>query len=152
MDKKILDAATQAALAKALKPAPLSPDRQQAIYARLMQRLHAPTESPSGTRTIRSNQLSWNKIDERIEVKILYRNPERNEQLALIRCYAGARLPAHPHHQDEECLVLEGSIRIGQHIINQGDLHIAQAGSAHDVIIAEHGAVLLLRSEIQTSL
>ena len=66
----------------------------------------------------------------------------------LFRMEAGGVVPAHRHTKEEECLVLEGEICIGEHWMNQGDLHIAHAGAEHGEITTMHGALLMVRSEI----
>ena len=145
-DAKAIDPASLDALNAAVKPQPLSAERKQSMRERLLTRIAA--EAPPGTRTIRAEQARWHPVTDRIDIKILHRDPERNEQIALLRCKPGAFLPSHPHSMDEECYVLEGEIRIGQHVIRQGDLHIASAGCQHSDLISEQGALLLLRSEI----
>ncbi|MCB1714137.1 MAG: cupin domain-containing protein [Candidatus Competibacteraceae bacterium] len=143
-----IDPASAEAISAAVEPYPLSAERKQAMRERLLSRI--ATEAPPGTRTVRSEQLTWHPVSERIEIKILHRDPARNEQTALLRCQAGAVLSSHSHTKQEECLVLEGEIRIGQHIIRQGDLHIAEPGCQHPELVSEQGALLLLRSEIYT--
>ena len=145
-DAKAIDPASLEALSAAVKPQPLSAERKQSMRARLLTRVAA--EAPPGTRTIRAEQARWHPITKHIDIKILHRDPARNEQIALLRCRPGALLPSHSHTMDEECFVLEGEIRIGQHIIRQGDLHIASAGCRHADLVSEQGALLLLRSEI----
>ena len=145
-DAKVIDPASLDALSQAVKPQPLSDERKQAMRARLLSRV--ATEAPPGTRTVRADKGRWYPVTEHIDIKILHLDPERNEQIALLRCRPGAVIASHPHTKDEESYVLEGEIRIGQHVIRQGDLHIASAGCQHADLIAEQGALLLLRSEI----
>ena len=143
---KAIDPVSLEALNAAVKSQPLSAVQRQSMRERLLNRII--TDAPPGTRTIRAEQARWHAVTDRIDIKILHRDSERNEQIALLRCKPGALLPSHPHTVNEECYVLEGEIRIGQHSIRQGDLHIASAGCRHDDLISEQGALLLLRSEI----
>jgi hypothetical protein len=56
-------------------------------------------------------------------------------------------VPARAHTQDEECLVLEGEVFIGEHRIAQGDLHVAGPDSHYRDITTRTGAMLMVRSE-----
>jgi quercetin dioxygenase-like cupin family protein len=63
----------------------------------------------------------------------------------LMRFGAGARFPAHEHPGGEELLVLNGSIRLGDDVLEQGDYQWTPPGEVHDVR-SEQGALLLVRS------
>lgn len=52
------------------------------------------------------------------------------------------------HTQEEERLVLEGEIEIGDHILRKGDLLIARPGARHAPITTRTGALLWVNSEI----
>jgi len=54
----------------------------------------------------------------------------------------------HVHGQDEECMVLEGEVRIGDLVVRAGAYHLAPRGVAHEPISSEHGALLFLRGAI----
>ena len=56
-------------------------------------------------------------------------------------------MPARAHTQDEECLVLEGEVFIGEHRISQGDLHVAGPETRYRDITSHTGAMLMVRSE-----
>jgi hypothetical protein len=64
----------------------------------------------------------------------------------LLRFAPGARLPPHRHPADEECIVLDGRLRIGSHTeVAQNAYHRAHAGSLHPSIVAPEGATIFLR-------
>ncbi len=63
----------------------------------------------------------------------------------LMRFEAGASFPAHEHPGGEELLVLTGSIRLGDAVLEQGDYQWTPPGEIHDVQ-SETGALLLIRS------
>jgi hypothetical protein len=44
--------------------------------------------------------------------------------------------------------VIEGEVRIGDHIIRAGDLHVAAPGSHHEDFRTTTGALVLIRSHI----
>ena len=63
----------------------------------------------------------------------------------LMRFGAGASFPAHEHPGGEELLVLEGSVRLGDAVLDQGDYQWTPPGEIHDVR-SEEGALLMIRS------
>lgn len=60
----------------------------------------------------------------------------------------GSRVPVHSHTQEEHCLVLEGEVRIGEHIMRSGDFHVALPGTAHEDFRTTTGCLLFIRAEI----
>ena len=81
------------------------------------------------------------------------------DEAALQRCcstqpffpaaYApGASLPAHDHPADEECLVLEGEVMLGDILGRAGDYHLAPKGLPHGTITSKTGALLFIRAGI----
>ena len=64
----------------------------------------------------------------------------------LLRLDPGASLPPHRHPQDEECVVLEGRLRVGSKVeIGPGGYHLAHAGALHATIGSATGATIFLR-------
>jgi len=143
----VLDPLTLGAIAGALKPRELTPERQMALRARILAWLK-DTPAPAGTITIRAGEGDWIGIDPLVEMKLLRRDYQHNNQTALWRLKPGAVVPSHPHTLEEECMVLEGEIRIGDHSVRAGDMHIARPGYDHPTIRSEIGALLLVRAEI----
>jgi anti-sigma factor ChrR (cupin superfamily) len=91
--------------------------------------------------------MHWVNAGPGVEVKVLRTNAERNDQTVLIRMQPGSEVVGHRHTQEEECLVLEGEVFIGEHRLGQGDMHVARPGVVHAPIHAPHGALLMIRSE-----
>ncbi len=142
----VLDAAVLNTLAEAIKPSALSAERKESMRIRLLSRLHAP--APKGTRTIRTDERPWIRIDPLIEIKVLRKDLENNSQTSLWRLQPGAVIIGHSHTQEEECLILSGELYVGDHCVKQGDLHIASPGCTHSDITSKIGALFLIRGEI----
>jgi ChrR Cupin-like domain len=67
----------------------------------------------------------------------------------LLRLDPGASLPAHRHPEDEECLVLEGRLRVGSRVeIGAGGYHLARQGSLHARLHTDTGATIFLRGAV----
>jgi anti-sigma factor ChrR (cupin superfamily) len=101
------------------------------------------------TVTIRENEGEWVAVKSKITVKPLSLDRVAGTRSFLMRLQAGAQWPAHEHSVDEECLVLQGNITIGDLTISEGDYHLAPKGVAHGEFISEKGALLFLRAGIK---
>jgi quercetin dioxygenase-like cupin family protein len=133
-------------MAASLKPSELTAADRASMHARILHRIQeAP---PAGTFTIRAADMQWSNAGPGVEVKVLRKDQARNDQTVLIRMQPGAVVVGHRHTQEEECLVLEGEIFIGNYHLAAGDMHVASPGVIHDAIRAPHGALLMIRSEM----
>ena len=142
----VLDPASAMHLAAAIAPAELSQADRDAMHARIMRRIQR--EPPPGTTTTRAADMHWVNAGPGVDVKVLRSDAARNDQTVLIRLQPGAVVVGHPHTQEEECLVLEGEVFIGDHHLAQGDMHVARPGAVHAPIRAPRGALLMIRSEM----
>jgi quercetin dioxygenase-like cupin family protein len=132
-------------MAQALVPVKLSAGDRARLHDELMRRIRE--EPPRGTFTIRAAEMQWVAAGPGVEVRVLRKDEERNDQTVLIRMQPGSVVVGHRHTQEEECLVLEGEVFIGDYRLGQGDMHVARPGVVHAPIRAPHGALLLIRSE-----
>jgi quercetin dioxygenase-like cupin family protein len=65
---------------------------------------------------------------------------------SLLRLAAGTTVPGHAHTIHEECLVLEGTLKIGQDLVlHAGDFHVGIQGVPHADASTDTGAVVFLR-------
>lgn len=143
---EVLDRTSLGAIAGAVSPFPLADEPREAIRTRLFARINP--SAPEGTRTVHAAQMQWHHLLPGVDVKMLRRSREGNNQTVLLRLHPGGVIPGHWHTVEEECLVLEGEIRFGDYRVRQGDMHICSPGYAHPDITSENGALLLVRSEI----
>ena len=81
-----------------------------------------------------------------ITYRLLSRDHERNRVTCLLRLAPGARLPAHIHPGVEECVVLEGTVIVGQTRMRVGDYQRAEADSEHVEQWTDTGALVYLSS------
>lgn len=96
--------------------------------------------------TVRTSDGQWRMLAPGVAMKMLH--DDGAMQTFLLRLDAGASLPAHDHAVDELCVVLEGSVRLGEIEVSRGDYHLAIAGSRHGRLVSPAGAVLFLRTRV----
>ena len=131
-------------LAGALAPVELPQAERDRMRAKILARV----EPPPLTYTVRFNEGQWLPVGPGVELKVLRIDRESNTQTVMFRMQPGSQIVPHPHNLEEECLVMEGEILVGEHRVGAGDMHIARPGARHPPIIAPRGALLCVRSEI----
>jgi anti-sigma factor ChrR (cupin superfamily) len=98
--------------------------------------------------TIRADGTGWEQIHPGVVMKRLSFDQADGRTSFLLRLMPGASVPAHDHPADEECLVMEGAIAIGDLVLAAGDYHRASKGLPHPAIASASGALLFVRSQI----
>lgn len=130
----------------------LSASSASAIKARLMQRIGAPeVQAAQPAAAVQGKVVSimredaWVSLSKKIQVKVLH--DDGHTLSWLLRLLPGGRLPQHDHADGlEECLVLEGQLRINGQAFSTGDYQIAHPGSVHFEVASDLGALVFLKS------
>jgi anti-sigma factor ChrR (cupin superfamily) len=142
-----LEPSLAAALAAALAPAEFSSVRR----ARLRERVLASAK-PSLMHVVRAQEGQWLSLLPGVAIKFLHIDPARATQSSLWRLDAGASLPSHGHAADEECIVLEGTVRYADSDYGRGDFLLARAGLQHEHFETLGGTTLYIRGELSAPL
>jgi anti-sigma factor ChrR (cupin superfamily) len=140
-----------AALAESITPVAPAPERSAWLRARIVARARAQGAASPPSETLvfaRTGEGEWRDVLPGVRMRVLHVDAERNVQSSLLRLAPGAGLPTHAHNRDEECIVLEGDLRVGEHAFGPGDWHLVRAGVDHVPIRTDRGALLFLRGEI----
>lgn len=120
-----------------------TPTPSQRLRACVMERVAQDVRNQEAIVTTRSHE-DWKPFAPGVEAKVLH--DDGKTQTWLARMTAGATLPAHHHSGDEECMVMEGSVLLGDVLLHTGDYQIASRGTSHGEIRCPKGCVLMLRS------
>jgi quercetin dioxygenase-like cupin family protein len=140
-----LDPETQRELAQAIAPVELSIEERDRMRARILKRVQAPP--PPGMLTLRASDGTWEEFAKGVHIKVLRDERSAGMLTYLVRMAPGAVAPRHSHTQEEHCLVLEGEVVMGDHVIRTGDWHVALPGSTHESFATKTGCLVLIRSE-----
>ena len=86
----------------------------------------------------------WQPFKQGVQIKVLH---EADGIMSyLLRLAPGAVIGAHRHRVDEECVVLEGSLLIGDDlVVDAGGFHLAHGNTLHAPITSRLGATIFLR-------
>lgn len=93
--------------------------------------------------TVRAADGQWQPFGPGLTLKVLHEH--EGVMSYLVRLAPGATLPPHRHPIDEECVVLEGSLRIGDLEVGAGGFHLGRQDVLHMPIVSEQGALIFLR-------
>ncbi|HYP13520.1 MAG TPA: cupin domain-containing protein [Bryobacteraceae bacterium] len=100
-----------------------------------------------GIYVIREPEQRWRKSRYAgVSYKLLHVDEATNNVTTILKLDPGATYPAHRHAGVEQCLVLQGTVRIGQILLGQGDFEFAKAGTEHAPIVSDQGCQLLIIS------
>ncbi|MGQ3050980.1 MAG: cupin domain-containing protein [Roseateles sp.] len=118
-----------------------TPAQARAIRRRLLERV---ADTDDSHLTVPAGPAGWQPYGDGVQIKVLHENA--GVLSYLLRFAPGARIDAHRHPLDEECVVLEGVLKVGSQIeVGPGGYHLARAGSLHASIATETGATIFLR-------
>ena len=121
-----------------------SPSQARSIRRRLMERV---ADADSSHLTIVEDGAGWQPFVDGVTIKVL--REHAGVLSYLLRLQPGAVLPAHRHPHDEECIVLQGRLRVGSKIeIGPGAYHLAHGGALHASITTLTGATVFLRGAV----
>lgn len=130
----------EARLAESMHPTEY-PGAAVAGRTRLLERVRAASAAQRALIARPLSQGEWRPLVPGIRVKPL----SRSQRAFLLDIAPGASLPIHRHHEDEECVVLRGEVRMRDIRVRVGDYHLAPVGSRHTSVSSPEGALIYLR-------
>ena len=144
-DIPVIDADLIAELTAHQAADPSSATISPAIAARIKHRvLDRIARAETSHTTLHAADDSWQPFKQGVDIKVL--NEADGIMSYLLRLAPGAIVDAHRHPFDEECVVMEGVVRIGDDLIVQaGGFHLAHKNTLHAPITSELGATMFLR-------
>jgi len=136
--RTLTDVAAALAEARAVAPPPR-------VREELLRRLEEPAGAPTALHIARASEAVWEALPyPGLHKRLLHLDCASGRYTALVRMAPGASYPAHDHAGVEECLVLEGDLRVGGEVLRAGDYQRALAGSHHVEQTTEGGCLVLL--------
>lgn len=93
-------------------------------------------------------QMNWEKADNIFKggEKIIFRNEEAKKTF-LVKLPKNYRGSVHIHESTDQHFILEGSYKSGGVTYGAGTYRLIPKGNAHDPVLSENGAVLLVIKE-----
>ena len=128
-------------ISEALAPIDIAAPRAAAQRSRLLARVRRAREAGAGFIRVPLSGADWQRLLPGVRVHRL----DAARRAVILELSAGASLPVHRHHEDEECVVLRGEAQLGNIVVRGGDYHLARANSRHGVVRSAGGALLYLR-------
>lgn len=127
--------------------------RAGAAGAQIYLRSSTPTEGHDRMQrfsTLRFSTLhddaEWQDFCPGVRIRELWDGGVRRS--VLVRMAAGARVNAHKHGLEEECLMLAGEAFIGDTLLRSGEYQLAPRGSRHGAIQTDVGALFFVHGSL----
>lgn len=122
------------------------PRVREKLLASITPKSNTSLEQPlPGIFVLKKDAGDWRKTPfAGVTYKLLYFDKESRFATSLLKMQPGAQYPAHRHAGCEQCLVVEGDVRIGSVAVSKGDFEYALAGTEHGVLTTDSGCVLLI--------
>ena len=135
---------TEAAALLGESVAPVPP--AASLKARLMNRV-ADYELLKPIADVRRDENTWVHTGmDGIDTKLLFREKSTGRTTYLVRMAPGARMAPHHHGDVEQCLVIQGDIRWGSLVFEEGDFMVMGKDTAHPEVHTVNGVVMLIIS------
>ena len=119
------------------------------LWRQIEDAVHREIDSDASMWTIRDGTGEWITVLPGVEKQTLFVDHNTNTESFYLRLAPGSNVPAHEHETAEECLMLSGSMEIGDLRLESGDYHVAAAGTQHEPIVSREGAVVFVRASWQ---
>ena len=100
--------------------------------------------------TIPAGDADWREVGDGVSIKPLWQMDRSISQ--LLRLAPGARVPAHLHAADEECLMLSGEAFFGDILLRAGEYQMTPQGVAHGEAYSDVGALLYVHGDAARTL
>jgi quercetin dioxygenase-like cupin family protein len=98
------------------------------------------------SQVLRERDALWEDFGPGIRRRVVWQQGQ--ESCYLARAEAGAYVPPHGHHVDEECLMVEGELFLGDILLREGEFQLAPAGLEHGRVQAASETLLYVRGDI----
>ncbi len=127
-----------------------SPDTVAVPRARMLANIKRRTTAPApeGTYTVKASDGEWEPFADGIERRVILSDSGEGVETAIYRLEPGAKFLTHEHTHQEACWVVEGDVLVGDHLVQTGEMHVAETGYTHPEIVARTPALLLIRSQV----
>jgi len=149
VSENILDKDVTEYLAGSQMPELIDDTTRQRLLGNLLNQIAREAAGQgAGYTTVRANDGEWVQALPGAEIKILYQLGEDGPLSYLARLAAGFEMPGHVHELDEECLMLEGDLSMGDIYLQAGDYHFSAKGMNHGKHQTKQGALIFLRGAL----
>jgi quercetin dioxygenase-like cupin family protein len=139
-DGVVLDDDVLALLNAAQAPEPVDEQLAQRVKRRVLDRI---AHAEGAQVAVPPEAGTWRPFVAGVKIKVLH--DSAGIMSYLLRMEPGSVLPNHRHPHDEECVVVEGSVQMGDVTMGPGGYLLERKDSLHPPLCTVDGATIYLR-------
>jgi anti-sigma factor ChrR (cupin superfamily) len=142
-----LDALDGVTAGLALSVTPVAPPpglRERVLASARATDAQATDARTTGLHFLGAGEGAWVTLRAGVEKKDLSAGVAGAPSIYLLRLQPGVVVRTHVHEVTEDCHVIAGDLRIGDHLLHAGDHHRAEPGTEHAGLVTRDGALLLI--------
>lgn len=139
-DAVVLDDDVLAFLNAAQAPEPVDEQLSQRVKRRVLDRI---AQAEGAQVAVPPETGTWRPFVPGVKIKVLH--DSGGIMSYLLRMEPGSALPNHRHAHDEECVVVEGSVQMGDVTMGPGGYLMERKDTLHPPLTTVDGATIYLR-------
>lgn len=125
---------------------PLWSTQSTLLLIRISQAWASPFGEISQGAQVHINEQRWAPLRRGVSTKVLH---EAKDLVSMLVWFEpGAVVPAHDHVHDEECLMVDGDLFLGDVLLLEGEYQLAPRGTSHSELVSEHGCIVFFHGSI----
>ncbi|CAA6823391.1 MAG: Unknown protein [uncultured Thiotrichaceae bacterium] len=147
-DTEVLDQDIIELMANAHQEEAPSVEATDRMRSHIMQKISLKKAAKSATpKTVRDSCDDWVNAMPGAKFKVLQGDAENLTGVLsyLIQLEPGFEMAGHEHPFDEETLMLEGDLSLGDIQLQKGDFHFMEAGTTHGNVYTKNGCTAYMR-------
>ncbi len=149
--KQVLDKDVLEMLAEAHEPLPLTLEATARMRGNLMSKIREQKAlDEQNLKIVRGDDNDWIEALPGAKIKVLRGDISVPNSLLsyLVRLEPGFKMEGHGHPFDEETLMLEGDLNLGDINLVAGDFHFAAMGAKHGAVSTVNGCLAYMRGAL----
>lgn len=125
---------------------PLWSTQSTLLLVRVSQAWATPFGEITQGTIVRTREQRWAPMRRGVRTKVLQ---EAQDLVSMLVWFEpGATVPSHGHVHDEECLMVDGDLFLGDILLLEGEYQLAPRGTTHSELVSEQGCIVFFHGAV----
>ncbi len=125
---------------------PLWSTQSTLLLVRVSQAWATPFGEITQGTVVRTNEQRWAPLRRGVRTKVLQEVQDLVSMLVWFE--PGATVPSHGHVHDEECLMVDCDLFLGDILLLEGEYQLAPRGTTHAELVSEQGCIVFFHGAV----